>query len=239
MRIRQNQHGQGTVEYALILIGVSIVVILTLNIAGVSLRDVYCQVVSGLGDAGCKNGSDCRFSFDDSESLDAWDGENKENMFIENGKACIAGDGKSARSYLNSKCVSNLGSNDYIIDLSDITVEKTAENNKNTGFDVWFRAADDQNGYLFVYNSRTNYIRFWKIVDGRWIRLSQSKVSEEWKNQEFDIKIEVSEGKFTAYKDGEAVLQATDNAYIEGQIGIRNKPSSKSCVGNIVIENHP
>jgi hypothetical protein len=140
---------------------------------------------------------------------------------------------------LNSTCVSNLGSNDYIIDLSEITVEKIVENDKNTGFDIWFRAEDDQNGYLFIYNSRTNYIRFWKIVDGRWIRLAQSKVSEEWENQELDIKIDVNGDTFTAYKDGEAILQATDGAYADGQIGIRNKPSSKSCVGNISVENHP
>ncbi|MCP4138886.1 MAG: hypothetical protein GY755_01090 [Chloroflexi bacterium] len=227
--------GQGFVEYALILAGVALAAILILNISGISLREAYCRAVASLGGA-CDENKDCSFAFDNSSDLDAWESNSDSELSLEDGKACITGDGKSAQSYLNSRCSDSLLSDDYTISLSDVTVDKAIDNNQNTGFDTWFRAKDDKNGYLFIYNSRTNYVRFWKIVNGKWVRLAQKKVPSDWGNQELDFKIDVKGDTFTAYQDGEKLLEASDSAYTEGQIGMRNKPSSKSCVGDISVE---
>lgn len=236
MKEQSQLSGQGIVEYALIMVGVAVVVILVLNVTGLSLRDVYCEVVSGLGSAACEaNG--CSYTFDASSDLDAWEGKNMERFAVEGGKACITGNGSSADSYLNSTCTSDLESSDYSINFEDVTVDRVVNNNKNTGFDVWFRAEDDKNGYLFIYNSRTNRMRFWKVVNGKWIKLSEAKVPSEWQSQEFDLNINVEGDTFTAYKDGQAVLSAKDSAYTEGTVGIRNKPSSKSCIGNMEVGN--
>ena len=178
MRRKREEHGQGLVEYALILVGIAIVVILILNIMGVSVKEAYCKVITDLGGKTCEANGECSFSFDDPSGLDTWEGNNKEQLSIEDGRACINGNGTNARSYLNPNCSSSLESNDYTITYEDITVERAIDNDKNTGLDTWFRAKDDKNGYLFIYNSRTNYVRFWKVVDGRWVKLSESKIDE-------------------------------------------------------------
>lgn len=225
--------GQGLVEYALILAGIALAVILTLNITGVSVRDVYCRVADSLGGKACDDA--CSFAFDSDADLDAWEGKATEHLTLEDGKVCITGDGKNANSYLNPSCSERLSSDDYQIALSDVSVEKETGTN-NTGLDTWFRAQDDKNGYLFIYNSRTNYVRFWKIVNGKWIKLSEKKVPSEWSSQSLDFQVDVSGNTFTAYQGGQKILTASDSAYPSGQVGIRNKPSSKSCIGDISVK---
>lgn len=236
MVINRKEQGQGLVEYALILVGVVVVVLLILNLMGISVRDVYCQAASSLGSTTCEDRGDCSFTFDSVSDLDTWEGDAQDSIGIEDGKACVSGDGKNANSYLNSKCSQSLASNDYSISLSGVTVDRLIDNNKNTGFDTWFRVQDAQNGYLFIYNSHTNYVRFWKIVDNKWVRLAQARAPKSWLGQELNFRIDVQGESFKAYQGGELILEATDSAYTDGEIGVRNKPSSKSCVDDISVE---
>ena len=235
MKIQRYKAGQGLTEYALILAGVAVVVVLSLNLMGISVQGVYCRAANGLGAKACNDLNDCSFSFDAATDLDAWEGEQTDQLSIETGKACISGNGKDAASYLNSACTKKLGANDYSISMNEITVDRTVENNKNTGFDTWFRAQDDENGYLFIYNSKVNYVRFWKIVDGRWIKLAQKKVPSSWQDEELNFRVDVQGDQFKAYRDDELLIEASDSAYTDGAVGIRNKPSSKSCVGDIEV----
>ena len=238
MQKRKGLAGQGLIEYALILAGVALAVFLTLNITGMSIRDVYCQVNNSFGGTACDANKNCSFSFESASELDAWEGSASDRLTLENGKACITGDGKTADSYLNPSCSDSLPSDDYSITLSDVTVNKEV-GNKNTGFDTWFRAQDDENGYLFIYNTGGNYVRFWKIVNGKWIRLAHKNVPASWNTQELNFRIDIQGDTFTAYQGGEMLLQTSDSAYPSGQVGIRNKPSSKSCIGGISVENIP
>jgi len=197
---------------------------------------IYCKAVISLGAEACDENKDCSFSFDSSSDLDAWESNSDNKLSLEDGKACITGDGNSAQSYLNPSCSKSLLSDDYSISLNGVKVDREVDNNRNTGFDTWFRAKDDKNGYLFIYNSRTSHVRFWKIVNGKWVRLAEKKVPSNWGSQELDFKLDVKGDTFTAYQDGKEILQARDGAYPDGQIGIRNKPSSKSCIGDISVE---
>jgi len=233
MNNKASESGQGLVEYALIFVGVSLIIILILSLMGTSVSQVYCQAVQGLGGAGCG----CSFAFNDGDGLNDWDGSNLESFGIEGNSACISGDGNKALSFFNS-CSTEIGSNDFTINLEDVTVEKIA-GNKNTGVDVWFRAQDTKNGYHFTYNSKGNFVRIWKRVDGKWIRLAHSKVSSDWGNQANDFQIEVKGDTFTAFRNGEEILQATDSAFEEGKVGLRNKPSSKSCIGSMSVSSIP
>lgn len=234
MRKKTSENGQGLVEYALIFVGVSLVIILILSLMGTSVGQVYCQAVQGLGGAGCG----CSFTFNDGDDLGDWTGSSPESFGIEQNKACITGNGNQALTFLNS-CSSDLGSDDFVVSLEAVTVDRVVDNNKNTGLDVWFRAQDDQNGYHFTYNSKGNFVRFWKRVDGKWIRLAHAKVSSDWANQENDFQIRVAGDSFTAYRNGQEILQAADGAYQEGKVGLRNKPSSKSCVGSLSVGSIP
>ena len=229
----RREGGQGLVEFGIILVGVALAVILILSATGASLSQVYCLAVRGLGGQGCG----CSFAFDDPSELEDWEGSNPEIFGVEDGKACITGDGKRARSFLNS-CSTDFGANNFVVNVNGATVAYQA-GNKNTGFDTWFRAQDDDNGYHFTYNSRANLIRFWKQVNGKWIRLAHSKVPADWGSQELNFKIVVEGDTFTAYKDGVVVLQATDSTYSEGKVGLRNKPSSKTCVDELTVDSMP
>lgn len=234
MKKQTAENGQGLVEYALIFVGVSLIVILILSIMGTSISQVYCQVVQGLGGIECG----CSFAFNDDGDLGDWDGSTPDSFAIENNKACITGNGKQALSFFND-CSADLGSEDFAINLDTVTVDRVVDNNSNTGMDVWFRAQDDKNGYHFTYNSKGNFVRFWKRVDGKWIRLAHTKVPSEWAAQTMDFAIKVEGDSFSAYKDGQEILQATDSAYQEGQVGLRNKPGSKSCVGSMTVSGAP
>jgi Flp pilus assembly pilin Flp len=61
-KLLSQQSGQGIVEYALILVLVSIVVIVGLTVFGEETRDAYCDIVTSLDDSaeppGCSDSSD-------------------------------------------------------------------------------------------------------------------------------------------------------------------------------------
>jgi hypothetical protein len=195
------------------------------------VREIYCDVGSGLGGQGCG----CTSAFDDPAEIDAWAGSNKEDyLTIEDGKACNSG---PRASFLNS-CSKDFGSSDFTADISGINIERIKGGNR--GFDFLFRSQDEKNGYHFTYNSSSHLIRFWKRVNGRWILLSSKKAPKEWSQQsELDFQVEVEGDTFTAYKDGKAILQASDDAYTEGEYGMRNKPGSKICFDDISVQQLP
>jgi Flp pilus assembly pilin Flp len=49
MNIQFDECGQGVLEYALIAVSISLVVLLALSLTGVSLKDTYCKVVNSVG----------------------------------------------------------------------------------------------------------------------------------------------------------------------------------------------
>jgi Flp pilus assembly pilin Flp len=224
------ENGQGVIEYALIAAGVAVVTILILSMMGVSVQSVYCQAITGLGGSGCG----CSSTFDDPGELDTWTGGNKDgNLTIEDGQICNAG---SKKTYMNA-CTSDFGTSDFTADLNGISIEKTGSG--NTGYDFMFRSPDEKNGYQFTYNSKTNIFRFWKRVNGRWILLETTNVPSEWGSQPLDVQLKVEGDTFSAYKDGELIIQASDDTFTEGQYGIRNKPGSKTCFDEIDVQQNP
>lgn len=224
------ERGQGLAEYALILIGMVSSVILILNIAGTSLTAVYCQVISNLGGSGCGYSS----TFEDANAQEDWECWKKEDyLVIEDGKACVS---PSKETYQN-QCSIDFGPADFIMDMKEVSVDRHKA--KNPEFHVVFRAQNENNGYYFSYNARSNNVRFWKIVDGKRISLDKMRVPKEWRDQELNFQIRVEGNTFTAYKDGEQILQVQDDAYQEGQYGFRNKQSPKICVGEITVQQLP
>jgi hypothetical protein len=232
--ILQQNKGQGMVEYVLLILGVSLIVLISLITTGTSAKQAYCQAVYGMGGPGCG----CTFDFADPSELENWDGENKEQFTIVDGKVCIAGDGSSPRTYLNA-CSTDFGTDDFIINVNGATAERTVDNSKNSGFDIKFRSQDAANGYHFTYNAGKNFVRFWKLVSGKWVRLAHANVPSEWSDEELNFQIIVEGNHFTALRDEEVILEATDSAYPEGNIGLRNKPSSLSCFDNMHVHRLP
>lgn len=227
----KSEKGQGLVEYALVVLLIGLVASLSLRATGKSTREIYCDAISGLGGQGCS----CTSTFDEPSEIDEWSGSQKEEyLSIENGKVCNSGPKKT---FLNP-CSLDIGSANFTAEISDVSIEKTGIG--NTGFDFMFRSQDNKNGYHFTYNSRAHIVRFWKRVDGKWIQLNSTKVPKEWSEEpELDFEVKVNGDTFSAHKDGELVLQATDDAYAKGVYGLRNKPGSKTCVGGISLKKSP
>ena len=75
MKRNRMKMGQGLVEYALVLAGIAIVVVLALRVMGVSVREVYCRIASEFGALSCNFEKDCTFGFDTAEDLEAWEGK--------------------------------------------------------------------------------------------------------------------------------------------------------------------
>jgi hypothetical protein len=140
-----------------------------------------------------------------------------------------------------NECSVELGDGNQLINLQGATIKKTMMNgkNKNTGFDILFRMQDEKNGYRFTYNSKINVYRFWKQVNGNWVRIASTSVPSEWGNNPMDVQVKLVGDTFTAIKGGQEVLQVRDSAFSEGQVGLRNKPSSKSCFGDFSVKSAP
>ena len=221
--------GQGLVEYALILLSISLVVILAITLAGESVKATYCRVAEGLGGTGCG----CVFGFDSNEALKGWSGDNDDGYFqVEDGLACMTGNGNS-QTFLNP-CSTDYGSRDIEINATYITVGDAGKG--NSGFDILFRAQDENNHYKFIYNGDGNFVRFWKVVSGKWISLGKVNVPKSWKNEVLNFRIEVEGSTFRAYRDDEFLLEVEDSMFTEGQVGLRNKPGSKTCFDELTVK---
>jgi Flp pilus assembly pilin Flp len=226
----RQENGQGMIEYGLILTGILLVITLTLTATGQSIRQVYCDVLRSMGGQGCE----CSYAMNDINTFSNWSGRDKDEVIsIEINRACFTGNGTRGNTYLNS-CAKNFGGNDFTMNVNNLTVQHSSGDN-NTGLDVKFRMQDEKNGYHLTYTTKYNAIRFWKIVDGTWVILDSVRVPADWANQENDLQIKVQGDTFTAFRNGQQVLQASDDTFTEGSAGIRNKPSSKTCVGELNI----
>ena len=227
-----SRQGQGLVEYALILVGVVVVVILALTLSGETIKSTYCTVAEGLGGESCG----CVFSFDSNAELANWEGSNDDGYFqVEEGLACMTANGKS-RTFMNS-CSQDYGSNDIVIEATYVTVDDSGKG--NSGFDILFRAQDEDNHYKFIYNGDSHFVRFWKLVSGKWILLKSQNVPRSWKNEVLNFRIEVQGSTFRAYRDDQFLLEVSDSMYTEGQVGLRNKPGSKTCLDEMSVKRLP
>jgi hypothetical protein len=228
------ENGQGLVEYTLIFVLFVGTLLLSLSLLGISVQQAYCGAIEGLGNT---TACGCSFAFNDQGDLEDWTAneKNADQFYVENGKGCIDGKSKGNASFMNS-CSSDFGNDDVVLSMKDLNSEEAYQSNQNNGYDVWFRAQDDRNGYHFTYTSKHDRIRFWKRVNGKWIMLSQAKASDvDWQGNTYDLDIKVVGDTFTAYKDGVPVLQANDKGYQEGAVGLRTKADSKTCIDDFSV----
>ena len=238
MRIKNlyKDKGQGLVEYALIVIGIALTVILVLNLTGVQINELFCRITGALGGQTCEEkavleAKGCSISFDDASDTESWNGKDVNSQFtFENGKMCNTG--KSFNFF--ESCEESKIDQDFTVYLKGITIERTGT--KETGVDFMFRTDDSRNGYRFSYSSSSNVIIIWKRVSNKWVMIDYSLTPQEWGNESVDFKLEVKGDTFKTYKDDELLLVVNDDTYGDGKFAWRNKPGSKSCIDEISFE---
>ncbi len=215
MRIR-SERGQGLVEYILILSLIGTISALSMSIMGISIRDIYCDVLSGLGGSGCSftpaQWNSVRGRWDVGDPLCGGPGEGR--IFADD----FSGD-------------------DYVINID------SANLSQGNGYGVYFRTSNEErvNGYNFQYDPGwgDGAFLFRKWVNGHELPpIAVARVPGfDWHNTNRQIKISVVGDTFNAYVDGELVLTATDSTYSEGGIGIRTWDNTKACFSGISITN--
>ncbi len=213
--VRQFQKGQGLVEYGLLLLLIAIAAILAISIAGVSVQELYNQAMAGLGGEKCtplaRAGAD-------------WD--SSQDKFWKGGITPQQGGYKVCP--LCGGLLPGFSGNDYQVDLSGVQVKNT--NSTWNGYGITFRAENGKmglNGYMFelekVNKSNPTQIYFSKWVNGVQIKPPIKRVylksDIDWNNPP-DMSVKVEGDTFTAYMDGQQVLQGSDKTYTEGGSGV-------------------
>ncbi|MEA3351136.1 MAG: Flp family type IVb pilin [Chloroflexota bacterium] len=208
--IAKTEHGQGAVEYALIAALIAVTVALSLSATGTSVKDMFCIVASGLG-AEELCGNTVAFSEDFSDISDcevAW------------GRWSIK-DGKLHGSRWGGIFNKDFSGEDYTLTVG------SANLSQGNGYGIFFRAQDYDRpeGYIFQYDPGWGggAFLFRKWVDGHEIHpfAVQRDSDFDWHGEDHEIQVKVEGDTYTAYVDGEEVLNASDSTYQEGGVGFR------------------
>ena len=221
---RRGQAGQGILEVGLLFVLVVVVVLLSLNLFGVSTREMYCSVINAFGIDACQQ----TYFSDDFNDLDQWQ-VIRGNWSIEDGNLCIKRGGRIFADIPQS--------GDYQVVLSG------AEMTRGNGFGIMFRASNysRDNSYIFQYDpgyARGSMI-FRERANGREYRPSATNRlgrDYSWYNTPHDIRVVVSGDTFTAFVDDEQVLQTQDSTWTEGGIGLRSWDNTNACFDRITVE---
>ena len=212
---RDAPHGQGIVEYGLLIALIAVGLFLIMSLMGVSVSDVYCRAVNGItSGSGCTGQVYCQDNFDsDASSWKKISGA----PAVTNGKMCLT----SGMQNLNI-CSTKMTQSDYVINLNGVTLS-----NPGRGYGVYFRSAltsNGLNGYAFQYDPGAGN----KLLIRRWANgaeiqtpIAQAPINATVYNVPHDFKIVVKGSTFIVFMDGVQVMTAKDSTYPAGGVGLR------------------
>lgn len=231
------ERGQSAVEYALLLVVVALVVIGVLQVLGVSLRDVFCQITNAMGleVASCPaNGA--IFADDFSGDLDNWAFDRGGDWEQVDDQLC-AGPGGEHRAYVKD------------LNVEDYTVSVDALLEQGNGYGLFFRANDrNVNGYTFQYDP--GYGRPGAFIFRRWINgremspfrpYQSAPDGYQWYGTKRRVEIQVRGNELTARIDGQVVARVNDDAeppvpvYNDGTVGLRTWSNTVVCFDNFQV----
>lgn len=235
--IRQEK-GQSTLEVTLILMLVVVTTIGIMQLVGVNVASVYCQVIAVLGihPASCPASDGVLYSDDFNDGdFDGWEVNQGNDWRIEDDELC-AGPGQHHRIFAR-------GSKG-----EDFTVSFDGTLKSGRGFGVFFRTSNDElNGYIFQYDE--GYGSPGAFIYRKWINghemspfrpYNSAPAGYEWYNVKRHFEVSIQGNSFETKIDGEVVATAVDNAvppepyYESGLIGFRTW-GSEACFDNVIV----
>lgn len=215
--ISRQEDGQGLVEYALVIVFIAIALVISLNLMGVSLSDVYQRVLAALRgeNLACATLAQAGNNWDALQD-GFWRGGIK------------SAQGQYQVCQLCGGLLPGFSGSDYQIDLTGISLnnELPAWN----GYGVAFRAdysSKGLSGYTFeiekANKNQSTQIYFSKWVNGKQIKppLSVLELPSDidWNNPP-NISVKAEGDQFTAFMNGKEVLRARDSTYPAGKAGV-------------------
>lgn len=239
---RNSEEGQGLMEYALLILLVGIVMGGVAIAASRQLRDVYRiqEPLSG-GEpppseeqaAATPSPTPIPTPTPSATDWDDWQEVTGTHWRKENGHYC-AGPGGEHHSFYGAE------------NWTDYIVTFTAELYKGNGFGVYFRATNfkQANAYIFQYDpswwytGRKGSFLYRKMVNGRErspFAVVNAPADYQWHEVSRQIKVVVEGDTFTAFVDGQRVLQASDDEYTHGGVGLRTWNGSEACFSDFQI----
>ncbi len=230
--------GQGMVEYALLIGLLSLVVVLGLTASGQSISGVFARIFdSPATDAEQAEANPCRtIAQSDADWVAITDKFWKGGIEAQNGRYNVCP--------LCGGLLPAFSGNDYQIDLSGIRVTNT----KSTwnGYGVTFRSTlgpKGLDGYMFEIE-RTNKNTPTKIYFSKWIEGKQIKpairelqlpAGIDWNNPPA-MSVGVQGNNFTAYMNGNPVLEASDSTYTQGGAGVFANAGTQVSFDNFRVD---
>jgi hypothetical protein len=225
-RVPGAPRGQGLVEVALILAILVIVMVISLTLLGVNLRQAYNCVVDSLRTGGPCN----QYCSDNFTDLEGWSSQN--GWQSNNGMMCNASTGES-RNY--NSCSSSSIPADYTVNL------QVAQLYQGNGYGILFRIQSQSplNAYSFQYDPGLNAFVFRKWVNGVELAapfaMAPVPPGYNWYNQARSVRVVAHGNHFQAYMDNSLVLEATENTFPSGSVGLRTWDSTQACFGKFSI----
>lgn len=230
-----NFRAQGLLEYVVLISLLVIGAVLILNLYGVSVSDLYCDVAASISlqEACATEETYCEDTFD--SGLNGWK-SSYGTPATKDGQMCFS----SAALTLN-QCSMKTGQSDYVVKLDDVNLYQ------GNGYGVFIRASDNGkglNGYAFQYDPGLRsgkypngalIIRKW--VNGREISepIAVAPMSADVYNTPHSFEVSANGDVLTVSMDGKQVLTAKDDTYASGGTGIRSWDSTSGCMDNFSI----
>ncbi len=99
---------------------------------------------------------------------------------------------------------------------------------------IFFRLQDEKNFYRFGIHGDAGIIDLHKCVDGKWIRIGSSFFTPE-RDKWYALRIWVKGTKITGYINGKKIIEANDDTFSTGGIGIGVLEDAMRCEYNDVV----
>ena len=99
---------------------------------------------------------------------------------------------------------------------------------------IIFRVQDGDNYYIFRANALENNVMFFLYASGRRSILMRRAVRVppgRWQ----ELKVEIIGNRFRGFLDGQPVMEATDDCYPAGRVGLWTKADSITCFDNVRV----
>ena len=224
------ENGQALVEYIILLVLIMSVLLLALNLTGLSIKDLYCRTATQLGMQGVCDTAYCLDNFD---NINNWSLRGNSGWEVVDGRLCNTSSGEQQ--------IFNLCSQKDIPDHYRIRLDNVVLDQGN-GYGIFYnmQTTDPAAGYAFQYDpgygSGAFVVRKW--VNGSEVNppIMRKDVDMDWHDDEHDLTLEVNGSQIRAYLDGELITEFEDETYTGGSSGIRTWDSTRVCLDSFTID---
>ncbi|MBI3740957.1 MAG: cupredoxin domain-containing protein [Chloroflexi bacterium] len=124
---------------------------------------------------------------------------------------------------------------------TDVTVTvqfKPIAGKEDQAAGIIFRVQDKDNYYILRANALEGNVNFYKYASGQRSGIQETSAqvfAQKWQ----ELRVEVTSNRMRGFLNGQLVVQAADNSYSAGKVGLWTKADSVTCFDNVQISTQP